>query len=218
MQDEMLAEENWGGLVVPKKRKRRSYLQKSSEWLHIDLQQKANVLPIGILRNGNCAQLKPVKLNKTKYILTNTCAFDSLMQTLCSNFCDSENFSRKIKSKTNEMLQLVQQMIKSINVKAYRLRCAILMKVCNDRKILPNGMVHISTQTTMEGAIRKLALLGEIDYSYIERICCFKRLNVRIISQNLIPLLIDGEDLDIQTSLDNYFSARQLSKGCARKD
>lgn len=95
------------------------------------------------------------------------------MQTLCSNFCDSENFSRKIKSKTNEMLQLVQQMIKSINVKAYRLRCAILMKVCNDRKILPNGMVHISTQTTMEGAIRKLALLGEIDYSYNERICCF---------------------------------------------
>lgn len=27
--DEMLSEENWGGLVVPKKRKRRSYLQKT---------------------------------------------------------------------------------------------------------------------------------------------------------------------------------------------
>lgn len=56
-------------------------------------------MPLGILKNANCVRLKPVKFDKRKNVLTNTCAFDALLQMLCSSLCDSKKFADKLKSK-----------------------------------------------------------------------------------------------------------------------
>lgn len=66
MSNEFLEVENWGGEVIGTSRKnritrkRKSYLEKNSEWLPIDLEQKANVVPIGISRNANVTSLQPI--------------------------------------------------------------------------------------------------------------------------------------------------------------
>lgn len=33
-----------------------------------------------------------MKINNEKYILMNTCAFDSVLQILCTAYCDSERY------------------------------------------------------------------------------------------------------------------------------
>ncbi|CAG9763440.1 unnamed protein product [Ceutorhynchus assimilis] len=213
--EEIRAQENWGGLVVPSKRKRRSYLEKNSEWLHIDLQQKVSVVPIGILRNGNCVKLQPVKLAKKKVLLTNTCAFDSLMQILCTSFCDSNHFAAFFQSQ--QLLELTKQMIKLIGLKAYKLRAEILSMTFPNHNMLPNGMIHISTETTVENLIRKLANSGELYYSYVEKIYCSKCSNIRIISMPIIPLVIE-QNISISEGVESYFWKRFSSSTCSRKD
>ncbi len=67
------AVENWRGLAVPpKKRKRSSYLSPCPEWLHADPSVRGKRLKVDLLKNGNNQQ--PVKLRKSRISVLNTCA------------------------------------------------------------------------------------------------------------------------------------------------
>lgn len=96
--------ENWRGLGQSKStQKRSSYLKKNSEWLHIDLSCGKKYIPIGVLKNGSRTILQPVKVNKRKYVTTNTCAFDSVVQILCSAYCDSDDYKKPCPQNFNHL-------------------------------------------------------------------------------------------------------------------
>ncbi|KAK9719377.1 hypothetical protein QE152_g22710 [Popillia japonica] len=78
--------ENWRNQVNPKRRKHHSYLSSQPEWSALNLNESLNT--IGLLRNGNSLQLRPVQVNNTSTILSNTCGFDSLVPLIPSYQCD----------------------------------------------------------------------------------------------------------------------------------
>lgn len=76
-----------------RKRPRTSYLEPSSELLQAEYSMLRKVLPIGLLRNGNLLDLKPIKISKNMSVtLSNTCGFDSLIQLMATSYCDSFAF------------------------------------------------------------------------------------------------------------------------------
>lgn len=122
--------ENWKGLSVPPK-KRLSYLTPCSEWLHADTNLKRKRTKINVLKNGNYHAKTPITVDKVPISVTNTCAFDSFCQCLCSAFCDSGPFCHylnKVHTKI-EMFDLVQAIVtKGVGKDAYAKRAKMLLE------------------------------------------------------------------------------------------
>ena len=84
---------------------------------------------IGTLRNGE-ANLKSILIDKVKYVSTNTCAFDSTIQLLCTSFCDHHKFNDIVEQSRQEekFLQLVEE-VKGVTSRTYRLRMIFLREL-----------------------------------------------------------------------------------------
>lgn len=216
--EELKQEENWRGqLLKGSKRKRGSYLTKKSEWQHVDLNQKRDRVPIGILRNGNCADLKPVKIRTETIVLENTCGFDSVVQLICANYCDSELFERKFCLEKSRLLDLVQQVIKAVGYKAYLIRCNILNDIFDEKVALPSGIIKLSTACPIEALMRRLCLSEELQYSYEQTYSCNVCNKPRIIRQTLISinLVRDVEYHSLETSVKEYIDYSSRPVPCA---
>lgn len=129
--------ENWKNQTRIKARKIKSYLNTQPEWSAINLNEALNVIPIGLLRNGNSLTLRPLKINNKDTILSNTCAFDSLIQIICSAYSDSTSFRSYIRKNVNELTELVTMLTKTgVSRNIYALRAKILTNLfeCNVTK------------------------------------------------------------------------------------
>ncbi|KAL1448711.1 hypothetical protein WDU94_012299 [Cyamophila willieti] len=113
---ELHFEENWRGLNEGPmtKRKRTSYLEPNAEWEHIDLSNELKTVPIGILKNGS--KMKgPIQIEKDKYILTNTCGFDSLIQILATAVCDNPKYKEVLREQDgNENFGMLVDIVEEI--------------------------------------------------------------------------------------------------------
>jgi len=81
---------------LPKHKKKRNYLEKDPSVLFYNDRSKTKNTIIGILKNGNISDLKPVNIDRFGYTLTNTCAFDSLVHLVCSSYVNSMQYSMYI--------------------------------------------------------------------------------------------------------------------------
>lgn len=151
------AVENWKGLALPpKKRKRSSYLEPNEEFKNIDFSSKRNSNPIGLLRNGN-TDLKPILWNGVNVILTNTCAYDSIIQIFSSAFSDSKNYENYVYSLcTDTVFQIIKDVaLSSITSRTYYLRILLLRTFC-ESFLLPNQMLQIKSECTAKTAAKNL--------------------------------------------------------------
>lgn len=75
--------ENWRGKVTDqvKKRKVSKYLGQRMDEISDILKSKSKK-KIPLLKNGSCLTLQTIKLESKSVIVNNTCAFDSLCQSL----------------------------------------------------------------------------------------------------------------------------------------
>lgn len=64
------------------KKKRSNYLNKDTNILYYNDNSKDKSRTIGILKNGNNANLKPIHIDGFNYVLTNTCTFDSIVHII----------------------------------------------------------------------------------------------------------------------------------------
>lgn len=84
--------------------------------------------------------LKPVQIGKNKYSLTNTCAFDSILQLFIAAYFDAESIKNLICT-TNDLqfFDLIKDVVScGIKKTSYRLRVMILKEIFAT-KILPNN-------------------------------------------------------------------------------
>ena len=126
---EMMATENWRGLgLPPKKRIRSSYLTQNREWIDIDLSTVKTVKSVGLIKNG--IFIKPIRLENELYILTNTCAFDSIASLLCTAYINSLNFKNMIVEDDASIYEFVKDLatsgVNSTIFNIYRKRMEIL--------------------------------------------------------------------------------------------
>lgn len=141
--------ENWRGEALPlKKRPRKSYLNTHPELLNADMSSKKS-LAIGILKNGNrYTELKSLTINNKKYVLSNTCAFDSICQVVAAAVSDSEIYKRHFElEKENSFNKLILDISKNISSKSYKLRGELLLMISNVVE-LPSKVLKIACQNT----------------------------------------------------------------------
>lgn len=149
------AVENWRGLAVPpKKRKRTSYLSSCTEWLHADETFGAKRVKVGLLKNGNLHQ--PIRLGESTISVLNTCAFDAFFQCLCCAFCDSSTFQNAVlKDSENPVLQLVKAIATDgVTQQTYRRR-AELLSVMFEAVSLRSAAIQIDAQCNISAVIAK---------------------------------------------------------------
>lgn len=173
IQNEETAEENWRNIsenpankMQKRKNTKKGYLHKYTEIKHRNKFSRARTKVIGLLKNGNDSTLSSVNINKTNYVLTNTCAFDSLVQLLAVAFCDSELYAAFVfqEEETGEGLlyNLVHSLIKcGVTVQSYRKRARILLQLRTITTTdLPNEVRSINVEGTVD------ILLGEVMRHY----------------------------------------------------
>lgn len=148
--------ENWRGLAITSKK--RTYFQPDPKWQNIDLSQKNERKPLGVLKNGHCPKLKVVKCGKEILTLSNTCAADSLVQLLATTIVDSESFRYFVEKERKDivLLELAHYIAtKGIGNKVYTLRAKILRDIIEPIK-LPQGIFHLNCHSNIGDLATKL--------------------------------------------------------------
>jgi hypothetical protein len=79
-----------------KKKNRSNYLNKDTDILFYNDNSKNKSRTIGILKNGNNANLKSIQIDGFNYVLTNTYTFDSIVHLICTSYVDSLQYSMYI--------------------------------------------------------------------------------------------------------------------------
>ena len=160
--NEDLILENWGNeaLGPEKKRKKKKYLDKDPKIVLYNDQSQTKSIVIGILQNGSLSKLSPVLINNKHFVVTNTCAFDSIVHALCVSMCDSPLYNQFINSKKEDLLlfNLVFNALRDgVNVQTYKKRAIILESITDKENILKSSYIyHINSETTIELLIQKL--------------------------------------------------------------
>ncbi|KAF0752635.1 NOF-FB transposable element protein [Aphis craccivora] len=62
-----------------------------------DSKAKTNI--IGLLKNGNLSEFKSIQLDGENFVLSNTCAFDSIVQILAVAYCDRNEYATFVMKK-----------------------------------------------------------------------------------------------------------------------
>jgi len=129
-EDENMAIENWKGQEHQYKKK-GNYLDVDRNILFYNENSKTKSYVIGILKNGNNPELQSIKINNKQYTLTNTCAFDSLIQILFTSYADSINYFEFVEENIEfKLFELISHAIQDgVNVQTYRKRAMILIDI-----------------------------------------------------------------------------------------
>jgi len=83
--------EDWRGLVRADTQSKGDYLQKDT--VQNEFLLDSNIYKMLIMRNESNLSLRPVKIGKDRYSLTNTCAFDSILQLFIAAYFDTETIN-----------------------------------------------------------------------------------------------------------------------------
>jgi len=131
-----------------RKKKRTKYLEACPEIERIISKTCTRSSKAVLLRNGNLTT--PCSLNKKKYIISNTCAFDSLVFGIAMAYTDFPSYHSYINSKNNEFLNFVVEIANhGSSAKMYNSRLKLLNTIftsdsCVDNVHLINAECNVS--------------------------------------------------------------------------
>jgi len=138
-----------GELVTKNTKKRRTkYLEACPEIERIISKTCTRSSKTVLLRNGNVTT--PCSLNKKKYIISNTCAFDSLVFGIAMAYTDFPSYQSYINSKNVEFLNFVVEIANhGSSAKIYNRRLQLLNTIftsdsCVDNVHLINAECNVS--------------------------------------------------------------------------
>jgi len=93
-------------------------------------------------------------LKNGNFVLSNTCAFDTLVQIFAVAYCDSDTYSSFINEHAGKNLfyQLIKNLLKSgVTVHTYKKRAKILSDLhLGEKKVLPNNVIHLKVGESVE--------------------------------------------------------------------
>lgn len=155
--------ENWKGLgnQVGKKKRKGTYLDKDPTILYYNDTSRTKSKVIGLLKNGNISDLKSIKVDNKLYCLTNTCAFDSIFQIMCSSYVDSDVYAESLNTNGTDILfkLIINAVRDSITAQTYKKRAYILKPIISDYKQLnetPDGLTILDSACTANHMFQKL--------------------------------------------------------------
>jgi len=207
----LLLEQNWRNKNAPKKVK-RTYLSVRPDW-NITKLNKKNVVGIDMLKNGN---LCPTIAEKNiKYVVYNTCGFDSIFHILASASIHN-SFRQVIESSSTNVFQFLKLFLKTGSSKlTYRKRAEMLREIKHFVSKDVFSVIVIDALSTISYLCEQLF---KEDFSYYENKTCTKCENVierkgTILSINIDILKQFGYE-HLQNAIDDY--AHTLNKKCKK--
>jgi len=113
-----------------------------------------------IITNGGNISIKAAKLGHNKISLTNTCAFDSILQLFIAAYFDKNEIKNFISSQeSNTFFKLVLDITHGIRQQSYKLRAQILKEIFAN-KILSNTCILIDCTVNVGSLCNKLFAKG----------------------------------------------------------
>ncbi|KAJ8880563.1 hypothetical protein PR048_017033 [Dryococelus australis] len=194
------AKENWRGRasLPSKKIQCHSYLEPSSGFEETGLSTPLRALTVVLLKNGNrVSSLKAISLCGQKFILTNTCSFDSLVQILATSNTDSVHYKDFVQNNNNISILKVIESLAGNNITSgtYRQRNEVLHPIC-ESSILSTNLTQVNlTSTSKSMASRLLADFPSVTET-------FKCTNTKCVTRNSILRPVISIAIEIQ-SLNN---------------
>lgn len=159
LENEDNEEENWKNINGGNFSKKKSiYLTPNREILLRNLNSRSKTKVIGLIKNGNKSNLMSVMLNGHNYVLSNTCAFDSIIQLLAVAYCDSTEYSKYVldKKESNTLWHLVFALLRDgVTVQTYRKRAKILINLFPGES-MTNGITFLSVEQAADNLLNKL--------------------------------------------------------------
>lgn len=111
---------------------------------------------MGLIKNGNLAQIKSIKLDGQHYTFTNTCTFDALVQILFVAYIDSRHYCDFINTHAPQLtlFDLVRNGVRNgVTAQLYRKRAQILKTLFSDvvdEQLKKNNLsINVSANTTI---------------------------------------------------------------------
>lgn len=144
---------------------------RNREILMRNMNSKAKTKSIGLIQNGNKSKFKSIILDDGSYVLSNTCAFDSVIQILAVAYCDSVEYKSYVdeKKNVNELWHLVSTVLRDgLTVQTYRKRAKILKQFYPVEPMF-NGVGYLSVEQAVDNLLIKL--LGDDESVEIVRRC-----------------------------------------------
>ncbi|KAJ8866958.1 hypothetical protein PR048_032820 [Dryococelus australis] len=106
-----------------------SYLEPSSEFEETGMLTPFSAVTVGLLKNSNrVSSLKAISLCGQKFILANTCSFDSLVQILATSYTDSVHYKDFVQNNNNIIIFKVVESLARNNITSgtYRQRAEVM--------------------------------------------------------------------------------------------
>jgi len=161
--DDPTALENWKGLgyQVGKKKRKGTYLDKDPTILCYNDTSRTKCKVIGLLKNGSISDLKSINVDDKLYCVTNTCAFDSIVQIMFSSYVDSDVYAEWLNTNSSDILfKLVINAIRDgITSQTYKKRAYILKPIISEYKQLnetPDGLIILNSACTANHMFQQL--------------------------------------------------------------
>lgn len=114
------------------KRNNNSYLTPKAQLRFTNVSIKRKHKSIPFMKNGNKDVTRPVIIKDLgKVILTNTCAFDTLLSLLMAGIADSEEYDHRLKDYgNNELIDFARELLQNgIRKQSYKMRAEIIYKM-----------------------------------------------------------------------------------------
>lgn len=113
-----------------------------------------------VLQNGHLfPELRPISIENCLLALSNTCAFDSLLQILLRTAADNEDYfnyiATEIKESENSIDSIFFKMVTNILIsgidqETYISRANLMRKYFTEVVLVPGGTVHINCKTFVD--------------------------------------------------------------------
>jgi len=221
--DENNAIESWRKKSTVQKfkftRSASSYLVSQPGFEHFNLNQKGSSMSICFLKNGNMFNNRPIKLSgsEEKYILSNTCAIDSLMTILACSASDSYLFKTYLCSVENKNLAIkfILNMLKENGKKIYNKRLEILFPKFKT-KCLVGGLKLMDVTDTATGMAKKI--LNDMTSVTWASKCfnqhCEKNQCIKSVASNVISLCIHDDQTDFEKEIEKAIQMEEICDKC----
>lgn len=178
-----MLEQNWRNKNISKKVK-RAYLSVRPDWNITELSKK-NVVGIAMLENGNLCP--SISEKNVKYVIQNTCGFDSIFYILASATIHNL-FRQVIESSSTKVYEFLKLFLKTDSSKStYRKRAELLRDIEPFVSENVSGVIVINTVSNISYLCEQLV---KENFSYSLNKICIKCENVVESKGTILPINI----------------------------
>jgi len=223
------ATEKWGKKHITKKskisRSASSYLSKQPGFDELNLNEKGSSASVYFLKNGNLFKNRTIKIKETsgvnnKFVLSNTCAIDSLMTVLACSASDSKDFKTFLfrNVNKNKLIEFILDMLNPTGKKMYNKRVELIYPHFKST-LLVGGIQLIDVTDTASSITNKLfkELPSITRHINCTNELCEKYIKKTVLSSTVISINVYDEKIDVQNEIENIINSDEICESCETK-